>query len=150
MQRRSKYAFTGMADRIDPDFAPYDDVLFLALYWGGGRVSALWELIERCDWLDRSIPTTGEFDGGLNRLLAASLLAKHRTGFCIPSKVIRKFHALRRRRRRDRYVMAKQFVHSAGPLKVVRRRVTIRRADYETAYAEYRRMFAAACEKAGL
>jgi hypothetical protein len=137
-----------MARRIVPEFGPCDSVLFLALWWRGDRVCTLVDVIWLYDWVDRSIPTAEILDSGLNRLLAAGLVAERRGGFFIPAKVLREFNLFRRRRRRNRFEMAEEFVQSAGPLEAVPRRVMIRRADQQRAYDEYQRRFQAACKKA--
>jgi hypothetical protein len=131
------------ARRIDPRFAECDSILFLALFWGGNRLCTLTDLIARYDWVNRVIPTADELDGALNRLLAAGLIAKRRHGFCIPARVAREFDAFRKRRRRDRFVVARTFVESAGPLNTAPRRVTISSAEHERAYAEYQRIIRA-------
>jgi hypothetical protein len=135
-----------MARTIDPDLTGRDAVVFLALCWGGGEARALPDLLFLYDWVSHDIPTAAELDGALNRLLAAGLLAQRRGGFAVPPKVARRFHEFRRRRRRDRFEMARQFVQSAGPLRTVPRRVTVGRGDLERAYAEYQRRFAEALE----
>jgi hypothetical protein len=136
-----------MARPIDPEFAPYDSVLFLALWWSGGRSYTLADILGVCDWIDRSTPTAGELDRGLNRLLAAGLVRERRGHFYFPERVRRALDEFRRRRRRSRFVMAAEFVQSTGPLEAVPRRVTIRRADQHRAYNEYLRKFQAALNK---
>src|SRR5262245_38628038 len=112
-----------MARHINPEFDPHDAWLFLALRWGGGQACSLADLIGLYDWVNRDMPTAEELNGGLNRLMAAGLLAERRGGFRIPAKVVRQFDAFRRRRRRDRFNMATAFVQAAGPLKIVPRRI---------------------------
>jgi len=136
-----------MARRINPEFGPHDSVLFLALRWGGGRAGSVADTIWMYDWVARDIPSAEDLDGGLNRLMAAGLLVERRGVFRIPAKVVREFDVFRRRRRRGRFDMAEAFVRAAGPLEVVPRRVTIRRADQQRAYDEYRRRFEAARKK---
>lgn len=133
-----------MAHRIDPAFARTDGVLFLALWWGGGRAGTLKDVIHLYDFVDRSIPTADELDGGLNRLLAAGLITERDGRFSVPAKVVRAYDAFRRRRRRDRFTMADEFVRAAGPLEAVPRRVRVTPADQERAYEEYRQWFEAA------
>ncbi len=137
-----------MARHIDPEFGPYDSVLFLALWWGGGRVCALADVVGLYDLVDRDIPTAEILDGGLNRLLAAGLIKERRGGFFIPPKVLRGYNAFRRRRRRDRFLMAEEFVQAAGPLAAGPRRVAVRRTDQQRAYDEYQRWFQAAWKEA--
>jgi hypothetical protein len=136
-----------MARRIDPAYAPTDGVLFLALWWGGGRAAMLKDVIHLYDFVDRSIPTAAELDGGLNRLLAAGLIAERDGRFRVPAKVLRAYDAFRRRRRRDRFTMADEFVRAAGPLGDVSRRVRVTPADQEWAYEEYRQWFEAAWDE---
>jgi hypothetical protein len=136
-----------MARPIDPGFGPCDSILFLALGCGAGRACTLVDVISLYDWVNRDIPTAETLDGGLNRLLAAGLIRERRGGFYIPVNVLRKYNEFRRRRRRDRFVMAEEFVRSAGPLSEVPRRVTIRPADQRRAYEEYHRRFRAALKK---
>jgi hypothetical protein len=139
-----------MAQSIDREFGEWDSLLFLSLFWGGKPVCSLVDVIWLCDWVNRDIPSAKQLDGSLNRLMAAGLVIKRRGGFGVPLKIVRKFDAYRKRRRRNRFVMADEFVQSAGPLKTVPRRVTIRRSDHKRAYAEYLRLFDAAAELAGL
>ena len=133
-----------MAPHIDAEFGPHDGVLFLALWWGGGRAATLKDVVHLYDFVDRSIPSADELDGGLNRLLAAGLVTVRDDTFRVPARVRRAFDAFRRRRRRDRFTMADEFVRAAGPLEAVPRRVRITPADQERAYEEYRRWFEAA------
>lgn len=128
---------------IDAAFAPTDGVLFLALWWGGGRAGTLKDVIHLCDFVNRSIPSASELDGGLNRLLAAGLIAERGGRFRVPAKVLRAYDAFRRRRRRDRFTMADEFVRKAGPLEEVPRRVRVTAADQGRAYEEYHRWFEA-------
>jgi hypothetical protein len=97
--------------------------------------------------VNRRIPTADELDGGMNRLLAADLVAERAGRYRIPAKVARAYEAYRKRRRRDRFTMADEFVRAAGPLDAVPRRVRIRPADQEAAYAEYHRWFQAAWDE---
>ncbi len=139
-----------MAPSIDREFGRCDSLLFLSLFWGGGTVCTLTDLIWLYDWVNRDIPSAQELDGALNRLMAAGLVVERRGGFGIPLKIVRKFDAYRKRRRRSRFVMADEFVRMAGPLKTVPRLVTIRPARHKKAYAEYLRLFDAAARQAGL
>lgn len=136
-----------MVRRISSKFGPCDSVLFLALRWGGGTARTLADLIGLYDWVNRAIPTAEELDGGLNRLLAAGLIATRRDGYYIPAKVIRRFDLFRRQRRHDRFDMAERFARLAGPLHDVPRRVTIRRADQKKAYEDFSQRFAATWKK---
>jgi hypothetical protein len=109
--------------------------------WSSGghpprRYGTLTDIVSWCDWLDRSYPTVEELDGGLNRLPAAGLVSESRDRFYIPAKVWREYDKFRRRRRRYRFVMARQFVESAGPLATVPRRITIGGADLQKAIDE--------------
>jgi hypothetical protein len=133
--------------RIDTAFAPTDGVLFLALWWGGGRAGTLKDVIHRFDFVNRSIPTAAELDGGLNRLIAAGLVAERGGRFRVPAKAMRAYETFRRKRRRDRFTMADEFVRAAGPLDAVPRRVRITAPDRERAVAEYRRWFEAEWNK---
>jgi hypothetical protein len=136
-----------MARRIDPEFGPYDGVLFLALWWVGGRVCTLADIIVWYDFVNRDIPTVEILDGGLNRLLATRLIKQRCGGFFIPPKVLREYETFRRRRRRDRFTMAEAFVRSASPLATVPRQVTVRRTAWQKAYDEYERRMQEAWEK---
>ncbi|HYH69570.1 MAG TPA: hypothetical protein VD866_33045 [Urbifossiella sp.] len=127
--------------RIATAFAPTDGVLFLALWWGGGRSGTLKDVIHLHDFVNRSIPTADELDGGLNRLIAAGLIAERDGRFRVPAKVMRAYEAFRRKRRRDRFTMAGEFVRVAGPLDAVPRRVRVTAADQARAYEEYRDWF---------
>jgi hypothetical protein len=138
-----------MARRIDPEFGPCDSVLFLALRWGGGQAEDLAALINLYDWINRDIPSAEALDGGLNRLMAAGLVAERGGKFYIPGKVVSEFDAFRKRRRRDRFDMAEDFVQAAGPLKTVPRRITIREADQQRACDEYHRRFEDALRQLG-
>jgi hypothetical protein len=119
-----------MAQNIDREFGDWDSVLFLSLFWGGKPVCSLVDVIWLSDWVNRAIPSAQQLDRALNRLMAAGLVVKRRGGFGIPPKIVRLFDAYRKRRRRNRFVVADEFVRSAGPLKMVPRRVTIRRTDH--------------------
>jgi hypothetical protein len=100
--------------------------------------------------VNHGIPTAAGLDGGLNRLLAAGLVTERDGTFRIPARVRRAFDAFRRRRRRDRFTMADEFVRRAGPLEGVPRRVRIAPADQRRAYVEYgRRVRAAQDEMTG-
>jgi hypothetical protein len=137
-----------MVRHIDPKFGWYDAVLFLVLWWPPSRrYGALTDIVGWCDWLDRSYPTAEELDGGLNRLLAAGLIQQSRDRFYVPAKVWRQYNEFRRRRRRNRFVMAREFVESAGPLATVPRRITIRHPDLQKAIEEFHRRFQAALKK---
>jgi hypothetical protein len=137
-----------MARRIVPEFGPCDSVLFLALWWSAGRVCTLVDVVSLYDLVNRGIPTAEVLDSGLNRLLAAGLVRERRGRFYIPAKVRRAYEDFRRRRRRGRFVMAEEFVRSAGPLAGVPRRVTVRPADQQRASEEYHRRFQEAWSKA--
>ena len=63
-----------MARRIDPEFGPYDGILFLALWWAGGQDCTLSEIIGLYDWVNRDIPTAEDLDGQL--VAAKDRLAK--------------------------------------------------------------------------
>jgi hypothetical protein len=139
-----------MARHLNPEFGEFDSVLFLALFWGGKPVCTLTDILWLCDWVNRAIPTAKELEGALNRLLAAGLVVESRGGFGIPRKVVRHFDRFRKRRRRNRFVMAEEFVRLTGPLEAVPHRVTIGRADHAKAYAEYSRLFDEAAKKLGL
>src|SRR5262249_45116806 len=121
-----------------------DATIFLALWWGGAAARTLSEIIWLCDWVEREIPTAAELDGALNRLIACDLVVACAGRFRIPARVGRKFDAFRRRRRRGRFLMAADFVQTAGPLRLVARRVTIGPRDQKRAYAEYLELFPAA------
>ena len=133
-----------MTRRIDPEFAPADGVLFLALWWGAGRACALADVIGLYDFVNRGIPTAAELDGGLNRLLAAGLVTERAGAFRVPARVRRAFDAFRRRRRRDRFTMADEFVRRSGPPEAVPRRVRVTPTNQRRAYDEYCRRFLAA------
>src|SRR6476660_2778122 len=120
-----------MPRQIARQFAPHDSVLFLAFWFSRRRVLRLTDIIELYDFVNRDIPSVGELDGALNRLLAARLIAISGKGFYAPSKILRRFDAFRRRARRNRFLMAREFVESADPLTSVLRRITIRPADYK-------------------
>ena len=53
-----------MPRAIAADFGANDSILFLALWWRGGRVCALTDIIGTCDWMNRAIPSAEELDGG--------------------------------------------------------------------------------------
>ncbi len=80
-----------MAPHIGPEFGPYDNVLFLALWWTAGRDCTLADVIGLCDWIDRSTPTAEQLDRGLNRMLAAGLVGERRSRFYVPAKVQRQY-----------------------------------------------------------
>lgn len=131
------------APGIAPAFAPTDGVLFLALTWGAGRPATLAEVLHLYDFVNREIPSADELDGGLNRLLAAGLLAESDGLYRVPAPVLRAYQAFRRRRRRDRFAMADEFVRAAAMPDAVPRRVRVTPADQKRAYDEYRRWFEA-------
>ncbi len=133
-----------MTRRIDPTFAPTDGVLFLALWWGGGRACALAGVVGLFDVVNHDIPTAAELDGGLNRLLAAGLIAERAGRFRVPASVLCAYDAFRRRRRRDRFTMAQEFVRAAVTRDVVPRCVRVTRVDQARAYQEYCGGFVAA------
>jgi hypothetical protein len=135
------------ARRVAPEFGPCDSLVFLVLWYFGGRAAALTDILSWYDWLDRSIPTAAQLDGALNRLLAAGLVAQRRGKFSVPKKIVRAYATFRRRRRRSRFTMAARFVDLFGPLRAVPRRVTIRIADHAQAYAEYHQRFEEAWAK---
>ena len=53
----------------------------------------------------------------------------------------KQYEIYRRRRRRDPFTMAENFVQAAGPLTAAPRRVTVRSADFLSAYDEYHQRF---------
>lgn len=126
---------------VDPAFAPTDGVLFLALWFGGGRPAMLKDVIHLYDFVNREIPSADELDGGLNRLIAAGFVAERDGCFRVPPKVMRAYETFRRKRRRDRFAMADEFVRGAGPLEAVPRVVSVTPAAQKEAYEEYRRWF---------
>jgi hypothetical protein len=130
-----------------PRFQNRDSVIFLALYYRGGKADDLSDLIAAYDWVNREIPTATELDGGLNRLIAAHLVVERRGKFTIPRSVLRAFNAFRRRRRRNRFVMAATFIQSCEPLVHVARRMSVRHMDWQSACANYQRKFAEALTK---
>ena len=126
---------------IDPSSTPQDSEIFIALFWAGCRPEnafTLMQLIHAFDWINRYIPTAEELDGSLNRLIAAGLLARENDNFALPLDIFNEFDAYRKRRRKNKFVLAKAFLAAREPLTEVARSVSITEDAYRSALEMYR------------
>lgn len=121
-----------------------DSIVFLAMYWGGGGPYELWEIIHVYDWINRHVLHASEMAGALNRLLAAGLIEKTNSEFCVTKSVFDSFAEFRRRRKKDRFDVADAYIKQFEPLPKVTRRVRLTEARYQKALEEYRREFKSA------
>ena len=59
-------------------------IIFLAMFWGGGGPYEISQIIHAYDWINRGIPTREELEIALNTLLSLELITMNEDKFQIP------------------------------------------------------------------
>ena len=129
------------------EFETHDSIVFLSMFWSGGKRLTLSDLIFVIDWVNRSWFSSSEMEGTLNRLLATELIEHDDDTFSIPKSMHDKFEEYRRKQRRGRFKDARAFLKLYEPLPKTIKRVSISEARYRKATDEYHRRFDAAAAK---
>lgn len=122
-------------------FEHHDSIVFLAMYWGGGGPYELADIVHVYDWINRDVLDAAELAGALNRLLAAGLIEKSKSEFCVPKSVFDSFTEFRRHRKKDRFDVADSYVKQFEPLPKVTRHVHLTEARYRKVLKQYHEAF---------
>ena len=105
--------------KIDPEFDTYDYVLFLALFWSGGGPHDIPGIIHAYDWVNREIISREEFISAINKLIAWKLVTHDENNFSIPEHIKQEFDAFRKKKRKDRFEVAKLYIKKQPQLNEV-------------------------------
>lgn len=79
------------------------EVIFLAMFWGGGGPYTIPRIIGVYDWINRAIPNRLEMQTALNTLLAMGLIEKHGEKFLIPKPQMSAFEAFKNKKRKNKF-----------------------------------------------
>jgi hypothetical protein len=116
-------------------------ILFLSMFWGGGGPFTIPNLLDVCDWVNRTVLSREELESAINFLLAASAIETEGNTFRISEKHGREFDSLRRKRRKDRFKTVELYFRQFAELGDPPRRLSITDSEYRIHNAEYRRIF---------
>jgi hypothetical protein len=115
--------------------------VFLAMFWAGGGPFSLPELFHACDWINRYIPTARQTERALNRLIRAGLVNQADQRFLIARPAFLAFERFRKRRRKNRFLMAQEFLSIHQPLENLPGDVKVTQKQHRRALDEYYRLF---------
>ena len=62
-------------------------IIFLAIFWGGGGPYSISQIIHVYDWINRAIPRREELEDALNLLLFHKLIKIENNKYYIPKKI---------------------------------------------------------------
>lgn len=79
------------------------EIIFLAMFWGGGGPYTIPEIIGVYDWINRAIPNRFEMQTALNTLLALGLVEQQEDKFLIPKEQFRSFDAFKKKKRKNKF-----------------------------------------------
>ena len=84
-------------------------IIFLAMFWGGGGPYRISQIIHVYDWINRGIPRREELEIALNTLLSLGLVTINDDKFLIPIDIGMDFDAFRKRKRKGKFKIMKMY-----------------------------------------
>jgi len=116
-------------------------IIFLAMFWGGGGPYTIPQIMWVYDWINRAVPNRDEMESALNALLAAGLVQETGGKFLLPRGECRKFDAFRKKKRKDRFDVARLYFRALPRPVEISRVVRLTANEYKSLYKEYERSF---------
>jgi hypothetical protein len=127
--------------QIEPEFAPYDAWILLAILYNHERgPSSLQDILATADAINHAIPTRDELNNALNRLLAAGYVVEHGGNFDATDAARAEYSKVKEPRTPmlDELERIKTLLVNHAPLASVPRRVNISVSSLEAACGAYK------------
>jgi hypothetical protein len=122
-------------NNIDPE----TQIIFLAMFWGGGGPYAISQIIHVYDWVNRGIPRREDLEIALNTLLSLKLIAVHENMFLIPLDIGMSFDAFRKRKRISKFKAVKLYFNQFLRPSELQHTIEISIKLYSTELKKYRK-----------
>ena len=117
-------------------------LIFLAMFWGGGGPYEISQIIHVYDWINRGIPTREELEIALNTLLSLELITMNEDKFLIPIDIGMDFDAFRKRKRKGKFKIVKMYFDQFNQPTELPNTIQISNKQYSSELKKYRKFMA--------
>ena len=117
-------------------------LIFLAMFWGGGGPYEISQIIHVYDWINRGIPTREELEIALNTLLSLELITMNEDKFQIPIDIGMDFDDFRKRKRKGKFKLVKMYFDQFNQPTELPNTIQISNKQYSSELKKYRKFMA--------
>jgi hypothetical protein len=117
-------------------------IIFLAMFWGGGGPYEISQIIHAYDWINRGIPTREELEIALNTLLSLELITMNEDKFLIPTDIGMDFDAFRKRKRKGKFKIVKMYFDQFNQPTELPNTIQISNKQYSSELKKYKKFMA--------
>ena len=117
-------------------------LIFLAMFWGGGGPYEISQIIHVYDWINRGIPTREELEIALNTLLSLELITMNEDKFQIPIDIGMDFDAFRKRKRKGKFKIVKMYFDQFNQPTELSNTIQISNKQYSSELKKYKKFMA--------
>lgn len=123
------------------------EIIFLAMFWGGGGPYTIPEIIGVYDWINRAIPNRFEMQTALNTLLALGLVEQQEDKFLIPKEQFRSFDAFKKKKRKNKFDLVTLYFSQLPAISEPATVVELTEDEYKAHYKAYTKAFEEALKR---
>ncbi len=123
------------------------EIIFLAMFWGGGGPYTISEIIGVYDWINRAIPNRLEIQTALNTLLAMGLVEQRGGKFLIPEEQFCTFDSFKKKRRKNKFDLVTLYFRQLPAISDPATVVELTEDEYKAHYKAYAKAFEEALKR---
>lgn len=113
-------------------------IIFLAIFWGGGGPYSISQIIHVYDWINRGIPRREELEDALNLLLFHKLLKRENNQYYIPKNIGDEFDAFRKLKKKSKFEVVKMYFKNYRQPPDLKKQVLISEKEYKDELKKYK------------
>ena len=117
-------------------------IIFLAMFWGGGGPYSISQIIHVYDWINRGIPRREEIEIALNTLLALGLIVIKDDKYLIPLEIGLDFDAFRKKKRKSKFKSVQMYFDQFKQDNKIQHTIKISSKQYSSELKKYRKFMA--------
>jgi hypothetical protein len=117
-------------------------IIFLAMFWGGGGPYSISQIIHVYDWVNRGIPRREEIEIALNTLLALGLIVIKDDKYLIPLEIGLDFDAFRKKKRKSKFKSVQMYFDQFKQDTKIQHTIEISSKQYSSELKKYRKFMA--------
>lgn len=116
-------------------------IIFLAMFWGGGGPYTISQVIHVYDWINRDIPSREDLEVAFNTLLSLDFISLKDDKFTIQRKIGNDFDEFRKKKRINKFKTARLYFEQYPLPTDIPNVISISQERYAEEYAKYSKAF---------